>query len=201
MGQAAQSISTQSQPTTLRLRGLASFGDYLRRMPPDWPHDLGRHVYGPGALPRPVPAMMTGGVWEPRAPRWTEAWEWLRIQGWTHAQQIERMLKIAQICSEYGPRPRDADAAKELDDLMDQCLIPFVDATARDLWVTDTEAGLLMVFATASDMVRLQQAGSAALCGWPGTLLTTIGPAHQVPADQVHPWGIAFETMGWLYWA
>lgn len=201
MGQVAQSISTQSLRTTLLRRGLGSYADYQRRMPPDWPQDLGRHVYGPGAMPQPVPAMMTGGAWEPRAPRWTEAWEWLRAQGWTHEQQIERMRKIAQICAEYGHHPRNAEPRDQLDDLLSKSLIPFADSESADLWACDTEVGLIFVFAAADQITRIRQSGNAALCGWPGVLMTAIGPAHLVPPDQVHPWGMAFETLGWLYWA
>lgn len=199
---ASQSIQTQSPPLTMRLRGLGSYADLALRMPPAWPKTPGgRHPFGPGALPRPVPALANGGMYQDLGHRWTEAWAWLRDKKWTHEDQVARMRLISDICHEYGPYPTDVETRDRLDDLTTASYIPFADSPQHELWACDTDTGLIFVFASPERIADICGSRKAvALHGWPGILVATVGLAHSVPHDQVHPWGIAMEALGYLYW-
>jgi len=145
---------------------------------------------------------MRVGAWQQDlTTQWAELWEWITSAKWTHEAQIERMLRIANTCAEYGWHPANSDAANQLDDLLSECCIPFADSPTMDLWACDSEVGLIFVFASPEGIAQMSRPGTrAALYGWPGIMLTTIAAAHTLPADQIHPWGMAAERCGYLYW-
>jgi hypothetical protein len=197
------STSPKLHHMTLRHRGLESYVNLTKDMPAEWskPKMLGRNPYGPGAVPRPVPALADCGTWQDLGKRWAEAWDWLYQRQWTHDQQAHRMMAIRDLCREFGEHPYDPQDQKRLDDLMVASCIPFADSDANEMWACDSEAGLVFVFATPEGIAqRCSASRPTALYGWPGVLLTPIAVAHSIPHDQIHPWGIAMEALGYLYW-